>query len=526
LETLNKDQIQMLTNWMRKLIQDLRQAKANVTELFDQINNLAHSIEFHLERMEFKFLFDEQREVFYLGYQLESGRMDQNHYDLLASEARTASLFAIAQNQVPRSHWLHLARPFTSISGIPTLVSWNGSMFEYLMPNLFTYTYPETLLDETSKGVVQAQIDYGTQNKVPWGISESSYYMFDQAENYQYKGFGVPSLGRKRGLANDLVISPYASLLAINIKPRAVLENIEALKNEGALGHFGFYESIDYTKSRLPIGQDKAIIKSYMAHHQGMIMVAFGNFLKTRRVIDRVHNDPRIKTTELLLQEQIPQAEMVHTTKDQTVSVAAQDTSGITVTPWSPDFDQPGRAVHTLSNGRLNLLMTDSGSGYLSWKDIALTRWRQDEALDPWGIWFYIQDLDQGDVWSIGTRPVGGQSQEYQVIYSPHMTEIRQVINQTWMNMQTTIMPNEDVCLQKITITNQSKQKRHYRVLSYGEVILAPQAMDQQHPAFNKLFIESDFDAALNALHFSRRLRSSTEEPRAMSHLLFDDLSR
>jgi cyclic beta-1,2-glucan synthetase len=525
LETLTKEQTEMLIRWLRQLIQDLRQAKANVTELFDQINNLAHSIEFHLERIEFTFLYDEQREVFYLGYELESGRMDQNHYDLLASEARTASLFAIAQNQVPRSHWLHLARPFTSISGTPTLVSWNGSMFEYLMPNLFTHTYPETLLDETSKGVVQAQIDYGKQNKVPWGISESSYYMFDQAENYQYKGFGVPSLGRKRGLANDLVISPYASLLAINVKPRAVLENIEALKNEGALGHFGFYESIDYTKSRLPLGQDKAIIKSYMAHHQGMIMVAFGNFLNTCRVIDRVHSDPRIITTELLLQEQIPQAEMVQTTKDQTVSVGAQDATGITVTPWSPNSDQPGRAVHTLSNGRLNLLMTDSGSGYLSWKDIALTRWRQDEALDPWGIWFYIQDLDQGNVWSIGMRPVGGQPQEYQVIYSPHMTEIRQVINQTWMTMQTTIMPNEDVCLQKITITNQSKQKRHYRVLSYGEVVLAPQAMDQQHPAFNKLFIESDFDAELNSLHFTRRLRSSTEEPRAMSHFLFDGIS-
>ncbi|MBW6466612.1 MAG: hypothetical protein K0B06_08925 [Brevefilum sp.] len=522
--TLEEDQIRQLNTWLRRFIQDLRQAKTNVTELFDQINNLATSIEFHLERMEFNFLYDEQREVFFLGYQLESGRMDQNHYDLLASEARTASLFAIAQNQVPRSHWLHLARPFTSISGIPTLISWNGSMFEYLMPNLFTSTYQGTLLDETSKGAVQAQIDYGKKNKVPWGISESSYYMFDQAENYQYKGFGVPSLGRKRGLANDLVISPYASLLAINVKPRAVLRNIQALKKEGALGHFGFYESIDYTKSRLPIGQDKAIIKSYMAHHQGMIMVAFGNFLNTRRTVDRVHSDPRIMTTELLLQEQIPQAEMVETTKDQTVSVAVQDTTGITVTPWSPDFDQPGRAVHTLSNGRLNLLMTDSGSGRLSWKDIALTRWRQDEALDPSGIWFYFQDLDQGDVWSIGKRPVGSQSQEYQVIYSPHMIEIRQVINQTWMNMQTTIMPNEDVCLQKITITNQSKQKRHYRVLSYGEVILAPQAMDQQHPAFNKLFIESDFDAALNSLHFSRRLRSSTEEPRAMSHLLFDDL--
>ena len=523
-EELSGEQIKTLQTWLRRFIQDLQQAKTNVIELFDQINGLAESIAFHLERMEFNFLYDKQREVFYLGYQVESARMDQNHYDLLASEARTTSLFAIAQNQVPRSHWLHMARPITSISGIPTLLSWNGSMFEYLMPNLFTRTYPETLLYQTSLGVVQAQIDYGAQNKVPWGISESAYYMFDQAENYQYKGFGVPCLGRKRGLANDLVIAPYASFLAIAVDPCAVSDNSSALKNEGALGHFGFYESIDYTKSRLPIGQDKAIIKSYYAHHQGMVLVALGNYLNSRRIDDRIHDDPRIRSTELLLQEQIPQAEMVQTPNDLLASVEGQEGEGIRVNPWTPDVDRPGKAVHTLSNSRLNLLMTESGSGYLSWKGISLTRWRNDEALDPWGIWFYIQDLNRGETWSIGRRPKSSQPEAYQVIFSPHMIEIRQIIDETRMTMQTAIVPNEDVCLHKIKITNQSADERQYRILSYGEVVLAPQAMDQGHPAFNKLFIESSYDDDLKLLQFQRRLRSSTEEPRGMSHLLFDDL--
>jgi cyclic beta-1,2-glucan synthetase len=521
---LDDDQKQVFEEWLRKFIQDLRQVKSNVIDLFDQINGLSQSVEFHLERMEFTFLFDKQREVFYLGYQVESGRMDQNHYDLLASEARTASLYAIALNQVPRSHWLHMARPFTLVSGTPTLISWNGSMFEYLMPNLFTSTYPETLLRQTSSGVVQAQIDYGNKHNVPWGISESSYYLFDQADNYQYQGFGVPSLGRKRGLANDLVIAPYASLMAIGVNPRAVLENIQALEKEGALGHFGFFESIDYTKSRLAVGQNKAIIKSYMAHHHGMTLVAFGNYLNEKRVIDRVHHDPRIKTTELLLQEQIPQAEKEQTTKDLLVSVEGDETTGITINPWTPDYEQPGWAVHTLSNGNMNMLMTDLGSGYLATKKVALTRWRQDTALDSHGIWFYVQDLDEGDIWSLGRHPIENYSSNYQVIFSPHMIEIRQEVNETWMSLKTAIMAHEDVCLHKVKITNQSNEKRQYRLLSYGEVVLAPQAMDRQHPAFNKLFIESSYEEELKMLHFQRRLRASTEEPHSMAHLLFDGL--
>ena len=521
--SLGDEQIKHLEDWLITFVHDLRQAKSNVLELFDQIEAISQRIDFHLERMEFDFLFDQQREVFYLGYQVDSGQMDQNHYDLLGSEARTASLFAIGLNQVPRSHWLHMARPFTAINGTPTLISWNGSMFEYLMPNLFTLIYPETLLEQTSWGVVDAQIDYGKKKNVPWGISESSYYLFDQADNYQYRGFGVPSLGRKRGLANDLVIAPYASLMAVGVNPRAVLENIQALIDEGALGHFGFYESIDYTKSRLPVGQDKAIIKSYMAHHHGMALVAFGNYLNERRVLDRVHTDPRIKTTELLLQEQIPQAEKEKTTKDLLVAVEGQESSGITVNPWTRHKDHLGRIVHTLSNGKLKLLMSDSGSGYLATKDYALTRWRQDGALEPYGIWFYVQDLDQDKHWSIGLQPINRQPNEYQVIYSAHMIEVRQSIYETWMSLKTTIMPNENVCLQQIKITNQSNQARQYRLLSYGEVVLAPQAMDRQHQAFNKLFIESSYDDDNQMLYFNRRLRSSEEEPRGMSHLLFDE---
>ncbi|MDY6846815.1 MAG: glucoamylase family protein [Chloroflexota bacterium] len=513
-------QKQEAAKWVYEFIDNMKESRVNTQETLDLIKNLQEKIAFYLERMEFDFLFDNNREVFYLGYQVGSGRLDKNHYDLLSSEARTASLYAIAQNQVPRSHWLHMSRPFTSVDGIPTLMSWNGSMFEYLMPNLFTKTYPETLLEQTSKGVVRAQINYGKQKKVPWGISESSYYRFDQAENYQYKGFGVPNLGRKRGLERDLVIAPYASLMAVGIDPHAVLDNVAHLEEQNAMGHFGFYESIDYTRSRLPIGKDKAVIKSYMAHHQGMIMVALSNFLASKSIIDRIHKDPRIKSAELLLQEQIPQTKPIDKPDQLQITTRGKDLTGVMVVPWQINTERPYKNVNVISNGNLRMMMTESGSGYLEWKDIALTRWRNDAELDPWGLWYFIQDLDMDMTWSIGRAPIEAESQEYRVIYGPHMTEIRRLTNDLRVNLQTTITPKDDVCVQKISITNQSNKKRRIRLISYGEVALAPHVTDLQHPAFNKMFIESSYHPEFNMLHFQRRKRSSEEESLGMAHLL------
>jgi cyclic beta-1,2-glucan synthetase len=521
---VNPDQAEEIRGWVLDFIKDLQESRSQVKDLCEQISQLLEKIDFYIDHMEFDFLFDEKREVFFLGYQVGSGRMDKNHYDLLASEARTASLFAIARNQVPRSHWLHMSRPFTVVSNKPTLVSWNGSMFEYLMPNLFTRTYPETLLHQTSQGVVEAQIKYAKQNNVPWGISESSYYRFDQADNYQYKGFGVPELGRKRGLADELVIAPYASLLAVGVRPKAVLDNIADLEAIGALSHFGFYESIDYTTSRLPVGQDKAIVKSYMAHHQGMILVALANFLNKNSLVNRVHADPRIQSTELLLQEQIPEAESITKAKDVQVAGRGEEVKGILVIPWTVDHEQPGKSVHVLSNGKLRLLTTESGSGSLEWGETALTRWQKDAVLDPWGIWFYLQNLDHGNFWSIGKAPVKETPAEYRVIYAPHMVEIRQVLEGLRTIIQTTIAPQEDICFQKITLTNHAEKSRRFRLMSYGEVVLAPQSTDRQHPAFNKMFIESSFNDSLNMLHFKRRMRSSNDDPKALSHLLYEEI--
>ncbi len=524
LEDLENTQINLLIEWFIDFLDDLKKTHQNILDMIGQIYDLIDRINLFIERMEFGFLFDRQREVFYLGYLVDAGKLDRNHYDLLASEARTASLYAISINAVPRTHWLHLNRPFTLINNIPTLLSWNGSMFEYLMPDLFTKTYPGTLLYQTNKGVVQAQIDYGKEKHVPWGISESSYYRFDQNDNYQYKGLGVPSLGRKRGLGDELVISPYASLMAIHVDPSSVLNNVSFLESEGALGHYGFYESIDYTTSRLPVGKNKAVIKSYMVHHHGMILAALGNFLNKNNIIKRVHRDPRIESSELLLQENIPQIKVIEKQQDSLVTDQKQDYEKISLTPWTIDTVPASKIVHILSNGNLHYHVTDSGSGYFSWEnEIALTRWRPDKTLDNWGNWFYIQDLDTAETWSVGSQPIAGNDSSSKVIYSSHMVEFHKTFNEIQVVMQITISPNEDVCFHKIRVINQGSKNRRFRIVSYGEVVLAPQTTDWQHPAFNKLFIESKYDEDLNLLFFNRRKRSANEKELGLAHAVFCD---
>ncbi len=511
---------QDITTWAHRVIEGLKNAEEKSKELLSQIRFLIRHIDFYLNHMAFDFLFDQDQKVFFLGYKVGAGRLDQNHYDLLASEARTASLIAIAKNQVPRSHWLHLSRPVTIVAGIPTMISWNGSMFEYLMPDLFTQTYPNTLMHQTSHGVVDAQINYGKEHGVPWGVSESSYYRFDSADNYQYQGFGIPSLGRKRGLQDDLVVAPYASLLAAGIRSKDVLQNIRALKDIGMMGLFGFYESVDFTASRLPVGKEKAIIKSYMAHHQGMILVSLSNVLTHGQLPKRIHKNPHIKSVELLLQEQIPHKPLQKKVKTPETIAQSQQQAASPMTPWTASNANHLINYHILSNGELRMVMSETGSGFLQWKEKALTRWHPDSTLDQWGIWFYIQDTENQTFWSIGRQPIQEHPDEYQAIFSGHQTEIRHMQNEIRTNLESTIAPNRNALIQRITLSNQSSKPRRLRIMSYGEVVLAPPSTDQRHPAFNKLFIESRFQPEREMLLFNRRQRSSTEPPITLGHAL------
>ena len=330
--------------------------------------------------MDFGFLCDPQRQLFHIGYNVTAEKLDGNYYDLLASEARIASIVTIAENQVPPSHWLHLGRPLTRSDGARTLLSWGGTMFEYLMPALMMRSYDGTLLQQSRLAAVDIQIAYGNQKKVPWGISESGYYAFDANQNYQYRSFGVPGLGFKRDLDDDLVVAPYASLLALSLRPRQVMENIARLFKLKLLGMYGLYESIDFSPSRLALGETHVIVRSYMAHHQGMILLSLVNYLQDDVMVRRFHSDPQMRSVELLLQEKVPYDVPPE-------SPQPGDTRGVQrdpvqrqniASPWSVPVQSPMPQVHFLSNGRYGVLITSAGAGYSRWQDIDLTRWRAD----------------------------------------------------------------------------------------------------------------------------------------------------
>ncbi len=522
-----REQIKEAHDWCERLDEKLESTQLHWRSVRIGLQDLINQAGEIFQAMDFSYLFDHQREVFRLGYRVDAEEWDNNHYDLLASEARIASFVAIAKGDVPQKHWVHLDRPFSRIDGRSVLLSWNGSMFEYLMPDLLMRNYEGMLLDQTDQVVVEHQIEYARQHDVPWGVSESGYYRFDTQMNYQYRGFGLPKLGRKHGLGEDLVIAPYASLLAISISPRAVTRNISDLIQEDALGHYGFYEAVDYTSSRLPLGEERAVVRSYMAHHQGMILSALVNYLQEGPIIRRFHADPRIESVELLLQERMPQRVRAEELSRETRGDRTPR-EPIHLVPWEAPADGMVPQTHFLSNGRYGVMITSSGGGYSSLTRgkpgqeelVALTRWRGDTTLDDWGTWIYIQDCENAALWSAGRQPVGHSPQKYEVHFHAHQTIFRRRNNDLTLQLAVTVAPEENVEIRKVTLTNHSRDTRRLRLTSYGEVTLAPQKTDLRHPAFNKLFIESEYLPDLKALLFHRRLHSAQETPLYLAHLL------
>jgi cyclic beta-1,2-glucan synthetase len=510
--------------WLEKLAEQIRDARLTVHAFAVGFAELARQADAFVEEMDFSFLYDEDRHLFHIGFNLDSGRLDNNYYDLLASEARIASLVAVAKHDVPNNHWLHLARPITLANGGFTLLSWSGTMFEYLMPPLLIRSYEGTLLAHSERLAIDHQIAYGRQRGVPWGISESGFYTFDAALNYQYRAFGVPGLGLKRGLAEDLVVAPYASLLALPFNPEAVLDNMDRLEEHKMLGRYGYYEAIDFTASRLNIADDYAIVRSYMAHHQGMIMVALANELQGFSMVARFHADPRIQSAELLLQEQLPQAATAETPGDERTGLPPGAESSYNFEPWSVPWQSPFPLAHYLSNGEYGVLFTNAGSGYSRWNDLMLTRWRPDVTRDHWGQWLYLEDEETGALWSAGPQPTGVQPDrrgaQAEILFHPHMVELRRSDYEVTLQMEIVVPPTDNVEIRRITLDNDCNRRRQLRLTSYAEVALADYATDWRHPAFAKLFVESEYLSQYNALLFRRRPRSAAEPTRFMAHML------
>lgn len=506
--------------WSTNLTEALALATEEVTQMLDDYDAVSRKIGRLVQEMNFGFLYDSKRRVFHIGYNVDAETADANYYDLLASEARLASLVAIAKGDIPQLHWLHLGRPLTQVNGNQTLLSWSGTMFEYLMPVLLTRLYRDTLLTQSVYSSIEHQINYAREKGVPWGISESGYYRFDANMNYQYRAFGAPGLGFKRGLEDDLVISPYASLLALPLRPQAVMQNIERLTRLNMLGDYGFYEAVDFTSSRLALGLDYAIVRSFMIHHQGMILLSLVNTLLDKPMVRRFHTDRRLQSVELLLQEKIPQAAPVEVVLEDEVALAWAVQPGKAALPWTVPARTPFPLAHYLSNGRYGLLITNAGGGYSRWQGNDLTRWRADTTRDDWGTWIYVQDLESQILWSTTLQPAGSDDQEWEVTFAPHKVDFRCTDPELAIYEEITVAPEDDVEIRRVRVTNHGHRPRRLALTTYGEIVLGDQEADRRHPAFNKLFVESEYLPETNMLIFRRRPRAAGEQALYMAHTL------
>jgi len=496
----------------------LEKGLSNLTKCLARIETLQARLERLGTEPDFRPLYNEKIRFMAIGYNVSSQQRDNSYYDLMASEARQASFIGIALGQLPTEHWFALGRTLTTVGRDTALLSWTGTMFEYLMPLLLMNCYRDTLWDETYKSIVKKHISYATNLGLPWGISESGFYAFDFQMNYQYQAFGVPYLGLKRGLGYERVIAPYATVLASLIDFKAAFKNLKVLENLGARGEYCFYEALDFTKDRLPESEQNATIKSFMAHHQGMSLVALSHLLIERPLSSRFHADPRVQAIELLLQERISQKPVVLKRWNWTAprSPRAKDDQEFERRVYSADTPTPEARI--LSNGRYVVMLTSSGSGFSRFGELAVSRWRENPAKDPWGSFFYINDLTDRKIWSATYQPCHDRSASDEMSFSLEKVTYSRTNGDIHTLTEVSVSPEWDAEIRRITFTNQGKEAHVLEVTSYSEVVLASQAADDAHPAFNKLFVHTEFSNQPEALLAHRRGRTPEERFPWLAH--------
>ncbi|MDR1967049.1 MAG: hypothetical protein LBQ36_10085, partial [Synergistaceae bacterium] len=471
-------------------------------------------------QIEYGFLYDETRHLLSIGYNVSELRRDPSCYDLLASEARQAVFVGIAQGLLPQESWFALGRRLAAAGGEQILLSWSGSMFEYLMPLLVMPAYDHTLLDETCRASVSRQIAYGKKLSLPWGISECGYNSFDVHQDYQYHAFGAPGLGLKRGLAEDLVIAPYASLLALMVAPEEACRNLERLSAEGLEARYGFYEAVDYTPSRLQRGHSCAVVQSFMAHHQGMGFLALNHLLLGRPMHRRFESEPLFKATLTLLQEKIPEAtarraHMAAYPEFRKTATGEETTSRVFDRP-----DTPYPETLLMSNGKYHVMITNAGGGYSRWNDMAITRWREDATSDNWGSFCYLRDVKTGEFWSTTHQPTLKQAQFFEAAFSEGRAEFHCRHCNYDSHSTIVVSPEDDIELRRTRLSNRAFTRRFLEATSFAEVVLAPPAGDDLHTAFSNLFVQTEILRGQGAILCTRRPRSEGELSPWMFHMM------
>jgi cyclic beta-1,2-glucan synthetase len=495
---------------LRRVEEGRAERSAAPADAVARLEALAARADRYVAEMDFGFLFDPARELFSIGYQHAEHALDPSYYDLLASESRLASFIAIAKGEVPADHWFRLGRSLTHAAGETALVSWSGSMFEYLMPALVMRSLPFTLLDQTIAGAVVRQVAYGVERGVPWGVSESAYNLRDRHLTYQYRAFGVPDLALKRGLGRDLVIAPYASVLAVMVSPRRALANLAALEKKGALGPYGFRDALDYTR---PDPERRyAVVGNYMAHHVGMGLAALTNALAAQVWQARFHADPLVRSAELLLHERIPRRLVVQQAQATRADEALPDPE--TESPAVREFDRPDTVrphIALLGRAPYTLMVSHAGAGYSRYEELAVTRWRADGTADSTGQFCYLKDVSSGRVWSAAHQPVCAPADDYRALLATDRVTFHRRDGAIETITEIAVVPEDAAEVRCVTVTNHGPEAREIELTSYGEIVLGPPEADRAHPAFANLFVETEWHPWCTAVTATRRPRRAGE---------------
>jgi len=501
----------------------LRQALLHVAaeraSLRDRLHALARQAQGLVDEMDFSFLYDPTRKLLRIGYHPDSSTGDAACYDMLASEARLASFIAIARKDVPLEHWFRLGRSLRYAAGGTTLVSWSGSMFEYLMPVLVMRAFPFTLLASTYRQAVQRHVAHGRARGVPWGVSECAYNVRDREQTYQYRAFGVAELALQRGLDRETVVAPYASALAMMVDPREGMANLERLTAMGALGKYGFRDALDYTRTTR--GEPFALVHTYMAHHVGMSLVAMTNVLCDDIWPQRFHTDPLVKAVELLLFERVPRALVVRDTPE---SGDEDNTPAADRTPpqvRAIDTSEPSTPrVALLGSQPYTVMLNHNGSGYSNYQSLAVTRWRRDATCDDVGQFCYVAQVNDGRTWSTARQPMGVGAERSRASFFLDRAVLRRRDGDIVTLTEIAVVPADAAEVRRVTLTNSGSAPQDIELTSYGEVVLAPMAADRAHPAFSNLFVETEWHEWCTALTATRRPRGRGDQRLWLVHVL------
>jgi cyclic beta-1,2-glucan glucanotransferase len=491
-------------------LRELAKNSPAAAEVLRRLEAVAERAYQYAMEMDFRVLFDKDRKLFTIGLAATTHIPDPSYYDLLASEARLASYIAVAKNDAPVDHWFRLGRMLTYAAGKPALVSWSGSMFEYLMPMLVMRSFPSTVLAQTCRDAVLRHVAYGGERGVPWGVSESGYNVRDRHHTYQYRPFGVPDLALKRGLGRELVVAPYASLLAAMVEPERALGNLRQLEKLGALGPYGFRESLDYTRPDPEMSY--ALVEAFFAHHIGMSLIAMTNVLTNNSWQRRFHADPIVRSAELLLHERIPRRLMIQEAQrvrpDEAMPEADIERPAVRELD-SPETAQPHIAL--LGHVPYTIMVSHCGAGYSRYEELAVSRWQSDGTRDFTGQFCYLKDLTTGRVWSAAHQPVCIPTSEYQALLATDRVTFHRIDGPIETSTEIAVVPEDSAEVRRITVNNNSDEPREIELTSYGEIVLAPPESDRVHPAFGNLFVETEWHDWCSAITATRRARSSKE---------------